>query len=44
MTAAVGHPTLRLLREGIGAFPLGDLPVGEWKELTPEERADVFSR
>ena len=26
MTAAVGHPTLRLLREGIGAFPLGSPP------------------
>ena len=44
MTAAVGHPTLRLLREGIGAFPLGSLPVGEWSELTEQERAAVFAR
>ncbi|MFT6861545.1 MAG: 23S rRNA pseudouridine2457 synthase [Akkermansiaceae bacterium] len=44
MTAAVGLPCLRLLREGIGAFPLGDLPIGEWKELTLEERASVFAR
>jgi len=44
MTAAVGYPTLRLLREGIGAFPLGNLPVGEWKELSEEERASVFAR
>lgn len=44
MTAAVGLPTLRLVREGIGAFPLGDLPVGQWKELTAEERAAVFAR
>ncbi len=44
MTAAVGFPCLRLLREGIGALPLGDLPLGEWKELTAEERAAVFAR
>ncbi|MFT6179326.1 MAG: 16S rRNA U516 pseudouridylate synthase RsuA-like enzyme [Akkermansiaceae bacterium] len=44
MTAAVGLPCLRLLREGIGAFPLGDLPVGEWKELNDEERTSVFAR
>jgi len=44
MTAAVGHPTLRLLREGIGAFPLGDLAPGQWRELTPEERQAVFGR
>ena len=44
MTAAVGHPTLRLLREGIGAFPLGSLPVGEWSKLTEQERAAVFAR
>ena len=44
MTAAVGHPTLRLLREGIGAFPLGRLPVGKWSKLTEQERAAVFVR
>jgi len=44
MTAAVGYPCLRLLREGIGAFPLGDLPVGSWRELSEEERAAVFAR
>lgn len=44
MTAAVGLPCLRLLREGIGAFPLGDLPVGTWRELNDDERASVFSR
>ena len=33
MTAAVGHPTLRLIRERIGAWRLGDLQPGEWKEI-----------
>ena len=38
MTAAIGHPTLRLLRTRIGRLTLGDLPAGEWKILTPLER------
>ncbi len=37
MTAAVGHPTLRLLRVGIGPLELGDLEPGEWRDLTPKE-------
>ena len=37
MTAAVGHPTLRLVRIAIGSIRLGDLPVGHWRELTSEE-------
>jgi len=44
MTAAVGYPTLRLLREGIGALPLGNLPSGTWRELSQEERDAVFAR
>ena len=43
MTAAIGHPTLRLLRVRIGAFELGNLPRGEWRTLTPPERALVLS-
>lgn len=43
MTAAVGHPTLRLLRVRIGDFPLGDLAPGQWRELAPAERAAVFA-
>jgi len=39
MTAAIGHPTLRLVRVQIGRFCLGDLPSGKWKELSKEERA-----
>jgi 23S rRNA pseudouridine2457 synthase len=37
MTAAVGHPTLRLVRVGIGPLELGDLAPGEWRALTPGE-------
>src|SRR5215213_2625318 len=37
MTAAVGHPTLRLVRVAIGPVLLGDLAPGECRELTPEE-------
>ncbi len=31
MTAAVGHPTLRLVRWSIGDWTLDDLPPGEWR-------------
>lgn len=44
MTAAVGHPTLRLLRVRIGDFKLGELAPGQWRELTATERAAVFGR
>ena len=37
MTAAIGHPTLRLIRVRIGHFWLGDLTPGKWHELTPPE-------
>lgn len=37
MTAAVGFPTLRLVRVGIGALTLGNLQPGAWRELTREE-------
>lgn len=33
MTAAVGFPTLRLVRVRIGKITLGDLPTGEYYEL-----------
>ena len=32
MTAAVGHPTLRLIRHAIGKWTLSGLPSGEWRE------------
>jgi 23S rRNA pseudouridine2457 synthase len=37
MTAAVGLPTLRLVRVAIGPLRLDDLPVGAWRALTPTE-------
>ncbi|MBL9210029.1 MAG: pseudouridine synthase [Opitutaceae bacterium] len=43
MTAAVGHPTLRLIRVRLGDFLLGDLPPGQWRELGASDRADVFA-
>ena len=38
MTAAVGHPTLRLMRVRIGRFELRELPPGEKRVLSPAER------
>jgi 23S rRNA pseudouridine2457 synthase len=43
MTAAIGHPTLRLLRVRIGQFELGGLEPGKWKTLSPAERALVMA-
>ena len=37
MTAAVGHPTLRLIRIAIGPITLGELKPGEWRDTTPAE-------
>ena len=34
MTAAVGFPTLRLIRVKIGNIALGDLQPGEWRVVT----------
>jgi 23S rRNA pseudouridine2457 synthase len=42
MTAAAGHPTLRLLRVRIGKFELRELAPGKWKELLAPERALVL--
>ncbi len=43
MTAAIGHPTLRLLRVRIGNFWLGTLPPGEWRVLSAMEGHSVLS-
>jgi 23S rRNA pseudouridine2457 synthase len=43
MTAAIGHPTLRLIRVRIGEFDLAGLPSGQWRELGAGERARVFA-
>lgn len=37
MTAAVGFPTLRLVRVAIAHLRLEGLQPGEWRELTPDE-------
>ena len=42
MTAAVGHPTLRLVRVRIGGYALDGLHAGEWRVLSEEERQRVF--
>jgi 23S rRNA pseudouridine2457 synthase len=37
MTAAVGFPTLRLMRVALGSLSLGNLTPGEWRELSRSE-------
>jgi len=39
MTAAVGFPTLRLVRVAIGSLELGELQPGQWRELSAAELA-----
>lgn len=41
MTAAVGHPTLRLIRIAIGPIRLGNLQPGQCRELTKSELAQI---
>lgn len=43
MTAAVGHPTLRLIRVGIGNFELTALEQGQWRQLDQKERSLVLA-
>jgi 23S rRNA pseudouridine2457 synthase len=42
MTAAIGHPTLRLIRAQVGQYVIGALPPGEWKVLSEPERRLVL--
>ncbi len=44
MTAAIGHPTLRLIRTAIGSILLGELPPGHWRELDASEIGNLVSR
>ena len=43
MTAAIGHPTLRLIRVRIGRFLLNDLRAGSWNELDQRARGQVLA-
>lgn len=44
MTAAIGHPTLRLLRVRIGNLELAGLLPGMWREIDSHERSGLFVR
>lgn len=44
MTAAAGHPTLRLVRVAIGALRLSELQPGQWRELTSDELESLKAR
>lgn len=39
MTAAIGHPTLRLIRKKIGKLALTDLAPGSWQDV---QKKDIF--
>ncbi|MEM9977557.1 MAG: pseudouridine synthase [Cyanobacteria bacterium P01_D01_bin.2] len=41
MTAAVGFPTLRLVRVSIGHLHLGNLQSGRWRYLSADERSQL---
>lgn len=43
MTAAVGFPTLRLVRHAIGQYSM-DLKLGEWRELSSEESGQIWEQ
>jgi len=42
MTAAVGYPTLRLVRIAIGPISLGDLLPGRWRDLSRSELSALY--
>jgi len=45
MTAAVGHPTLRLVRTEVGQWRLGNLQPGQWRKLgQPQRKPNLTSR
>lgn len=44
MTAAVGFPTLRLIRVAIGALTTNGLPPGSWRKLNTDEIANLKKR
>jgi 23S rRNA pseudouridine2457 synthase len=42
MTAAVGYPTLRLIRTAIGGFTGNGLTAGTWMVLDPAETRRIW--
>ena len=44
MTAAVGFPTLRLIRIALGAVTLEGLQPGEWRDLSSKELATLGAK
>ena len=44
MTAAVGHPTLRLVRIAVGPITLAGLEPGRWRELSSDEVTSLAPR
>ncbi len=44
MTAAVGFPTLRLIRTAVGGLNELTLAPGEWRELSGDERKSLIGR
>jgi len=42
MTAAIQHPTLRLIRVQMGGYQLGEISVGQWRELGEGDRRLLF--
>jgi 23S rRNA pseudouridine2457 synthase len=42
LTAAIGHPTLRLVRIAIGSIDLGTLEPGRWRDFTHKELVRVL--
>ena len=43
MTAAIGFPTLRLIRMRIGGLTVAGLELGKWRELNGEEGKLIFA-
>ncbi|WP_455220688.1 pseudouridine synthase [Kaarinaea lacus] len=44
MTAAVGFPTLRLIRVAVGPWALGDLQPGQYQVITDEQLVKTLSK
>jgi 23S rRNA pseudouridine2457 synthase len=44
MTAALGYPTLRLVRVAVGGFEDDSLAAGQWREISVEARARLMGR